>query len=74
MKTDIYDQGYKAQKTASELNAFTEQERITRCGYTVQHWNRMGGGQFSIREKTFRNNPDEDVVLDFLIEKEEEDV
>ena len=60
---------YKECKTAAELNAYTEQERNTRCGYANYHWSQSGVCQSTLhgfrdnfthtRQRTFRDNLEE---------------
>lgn len=59
---------YKECKTAAELNQFTREERLTRCGYANYHWSQSGvcastrhGFRDSLihtRQKTFRDGLD----------------
>ena len=45
---------YKECKTAAELNAYTDKERISRCGYLDTHWNQSGS--YASTEKGFKDN------------------
>ena len=49
---------YKDCKNANTLRGYTNEERITRCGYTLQSWNKDGQGLGQVRMKTVRSGLD----------------
>lgn len=64
---------YKNYKTAKELNKFTQEERLSRCGFSDYDWSQSGNYQSTqygvngffihTKQNTFRNKEDLKNVL-----------
>lgn len=64
---------YKNHKTAEELNKFTQEERLSRCGFSDHAWSQSGNYQSTqygskgffihTKQNTFRNKGDLKNVL-----------
>jgi hypothetical protein len=49
--------GYKNCKTGEEFSGFSFEERITKCGYSEQHWNKSGGCNSTAFGTHFNSQP-----------------
>ena len=63
--------GYKHCTTGEEFSGFSHEERLTKCGYSEEHWNKSGGcnstafgTHFNSQPKCVKSIPTCDEVLE----------